>query len=739
MNNLIVVSNRLPFNLEKRDGRIEVRQSSGGLVSSLNTMTQDGAKIRWIGIADFKQELWKENKDIISTTPYDVDPIFSPKKMYELYYDDFSNGVLWPLFHYFPSYAVFNDDAFEAFKAVNRLFADKIIGLAKRGDKVWIHDYHLMLLPGYLKEKRPDLQIGFFLHIPFPSYEILKLIPNNWRQELLNGIMQADVTGFHTNEYVKHFKRSIAYFAGYDMHRDVTHPKTHNRIIKAYPISVDYEKFNSAFYQAPVVKGRKIIKEKYRDYKIIFSVDRLDYTKGVINRLEAYELLLQNHPKLREKIVFVINVVPSRDQINKYAERKKMIEENIGRINGLYANMHWQPVIYQYRHLTFSQLLSFYTSADIALVTPLRDGMNLVAKEYVAARADKKGVLILSEFAGAAAELKGAIMVNPNDVTTLKDGIITALQLNEHEQCERMEGMQKVLRENNIHKWTGTFLSDLTQVKEMNILNQPHLMTFDERREITEGYINSSKRLLLLDYDGTLAPYYIKPADAKPSEQLKTLLRNLVSNQQNEVIIISGRDAPTLEKWFGDTGVSIVAEHGALFKRYGHNWITFAGNCELWKSDVSEVFEKYVLQFKGAFIEQKTHSVALHYRTVDKDLVEKLKTEVIKELLMLDLNYEFHVIQGNMVIEVKGIGIDKGSFARGIINENNYEFILAIGDDATDEDMFDTLYENKNAFTVKVGITPTKARCNLINVNNVISFLEQLNNCKPNYARPQSA
>lgn len=726
MKNLIIASNRLPFRIDKKGGKYEIKQSSGGLVSALQSIPTLDIKMTWIGVADFKKESWNFAKDSLTGSNYKLEPVFVDKKKYNSYYNGFSNALLWPLFHYFPSYAEYDEADYKSYREVNALFADRITEIAQTGDTVWVHDYHLMLLPKYLKERRPDLHIGFFLHIPFPSYEIFKLLPEEWRKEILEGIIHSDVAGFHTPEYVSHFKRSLAYFSGITVNNDVVHMGEHRCIIRPFPISIDYVKFNEAYSLRAVARGREAMRQKNRNTRIIFSVDRLDYTKGVIHRLQAYENLLECHPEYREKVVFVINVVPSRDQISKYAERKRMIEENIGRINGLYGNINWHPVIYQYRHLTFNQLVSFYTVADVALITPMRDGMNLVAKEFVASRKDRKGVLILSELAGAAGELQDAILVNPNDMQTLKNGIIKALSLSDEDKERRMQAMQTVVKENDIHKWIHSFLGDLKKSENMNNQSKPHVMTFDEKVELFDCYRATKKRLLLFDYDGTLVPYHSTPDEAFPDNRLKNLLKELNQQAENDVVIVSGRDAVTLETWFGDIELAMVAEHGALYKKQDEDWKKLIHYTPDWRAEVRAVFDKIILKHSGTFMEKKDYSIAFHYRSAKPESVPDLISEIGKELMLLD-THNFSVLYGNMVIEVKNPEVDKGNVVTKIIDEGQYDFILAVGDDTTDEDMFAALERKDNCYTVKVGVTPTKAKCNLLNVNNVISLLDQLN------------
>ena len=412
---LIIASNRLPFKIEKKHGDYEIGISSGGLVSALRSFIEiykHHYEITWVGCPDFTLEAWTENQLLLHKQEFKIHPVFIPnKKEKSSYYNGFSNSTIWPLFHYFPSFAEFNEEQYKAYSKVNKLFSDEILKIAKREDVIWIHDYHLMPLPELLKNHLTSVQIGFFLHIPFPSYEIFKLIPKGWREELLRGLLKADLLGFQTTEYVNHFLYAVSYFLGLENTNGKIFHNGHICNVSDYPISIDFNKFFESFNLPAVKKGRRALTEKYKNEQIIFSVDRLDYTKGILNRLLAFEKLLEDNAGYKSKVVMIINVVPSRDSIKKYSQRKKMIEENIGRINGKYGNVDWQPIIYQYRHLSFSQLLTFYTSCHIALVTPLRDGMNLVAKEFIASRADRKGVLILSELAGAANELEMAVLL----------------------------------------------------------------------------------------------------------------------------------------------------------------------------------------------------------------------------------------------------------------------------------------------------------------------------------------
>ena len=722
MSNLIIVSNRLPFRIERKGSFYEMRRTSGGLVSALQAVTPGDLRVSWLGIADFKKELWEKVSASAQHTNYKVEPLFVDKKLFHDYYNGFSNGLIWPLFHYFPSYAEYDRDAFAAYQEVNRQFAARVAELAQPGDLVWIHDYHLMLLPKLLKELRPDVRIGFFLHIPFPSYELFKLLPAGWRGEILDGITAADVIGFHTAEYAAHFQRCLSYFSRIRMRAPYIISVPHAPTLKAYPISIDYDQFSKAYSAPQVTRGRKLIRQRAEGAKIIFSVDRLDYTKGVINRLTAYEELLETRPEFRARVVFIINVVPSRDQITKYAERKKMIEEHIGRINGMYGNIHWQPVVYQYRHLSFTQLMSFYSAADVALVTPLRDGMNLVAKEFIAARQDKRGVLVLSEFAGAASELPEAILVNPNDIEALTQATIRALSLSDEEQASGMQSMQATIKNNNVNHWINNFLSDL-KAKSMGNQTQPRIMTFEHKVELFTAYRKARKRLLLIDYDGTLVPFADTPELAIPRQEVKDLLKELQDQPENDVVVVSGRDSGTLEEWLADTGVALAAEHGAMFKTSGA-WKPLVAEAADCLEKLASVLSPVAQRYPGTLVERKKYSIAIHYRRLAPASAEALIKEIAKAVAHLHGD-EYTMLQGKMVIEFKAHATGKGTFAKRLLGSNHYDFVMAIGDDTTDEEMFSAL-TGKNHWTIRVGMNPTAARCNLININSAISLLDQL-------------
>ncbi len=729
---LILVSNRLPFQLLKRGDDITLKQSDGGLVSAIISYFQtDSARERfsdkiWMGSADFPEVRWKKFKKRKNDRgDFDVEPIFIESKTYNKYYNGFCNATLWPLFHYFPSFVVYDQSTFEAYEKVNELFAARILEFLRPGDTLWIHDYQLFLLPVMIREKMPDINIGFFLHIPFPSFEVFRMLHRSWKEKIMRGLLGADLIGFHTHEYVQHFLKSARMVLGYDnQFRTIAFE---DRLVKAdmFPLGVDVDKFNRSGERNEVIQEKDSISKNFGDRKIIFSVDRLDYTKGITHRLAGLEQFLQKHSEWHEKVVFVLVVVPSRQIISKYNERRKLIEEHVGRINGKYSTLSWQPVIYRYNHLSFDELCALYQTADVGLITPLRDGMNLVAKEFVASCTDK-GVLILSELAGAANELSEALLINPLDKGEVASAIEQALTMPLSEQQQKLRMMQKRLREYDVVTWVNDFLNQLYDIKKVQQTERRKFVTSSIRRELAQQYHHASSRNLLLDYDGTLVPFARHPREAMPDKNLLKLIAALAHDSSTNLTIISGRASQVLEDWFKNIPLNLVAEHGAAIKRAGQDWIQEKEIDQTWKPEIRPTLQMFVQRCPGSFIEEKNHTLAWHYRNADPELGFVRSRELLDNLFHLLRNAQVQVLDGNKVIEVRVAGIDKGVAAKKLIDESHSDFILAIGDDKTDEDMFRVLADR--AVTIKVGPGHSVAQYAIANPQDVIRLLGEFIN-----------
>jgi len=727
MSRLIIISNRLPFSIDRTGEEVKVRQSSGGLVSAIKSFFErksDGAthteKI-WVGSMDASEEDWKYAQDEgLLPSDFGIEAVFPEAGAYSNYYNGFSNSTLWPLFHYFPAFVEYRKENFDDYRRVNQLFANRVAEIYRPGDVVWVHDYQLMMVPDLLRKVLPDATIGFFLHIPFPSYEILRLLPTSWKQQLMQGMMGADLIGFHTHDYVQHFIQSAKMIL--QVESQFNNIYYGNRVVKAdqFPIGIDYIKFREACIDETVVAISTALEEKFIGQKIIFSVDRLDYTKGLNYRLDGYDHFLCAHPEWKGKVVFILNVVPSRGNICTYNDMKRSIEEQVSTINGKYSTLHWQPIIYRYNHLSFEELCALYQAADVALITPLRDGMNLVAKEYIASCIDK-GVLVLSELTGAASELNETILVNPTDVEEVADGIHKSLVMPLIEQRSRLASMQRRIAEYDVQKWINDFLDQLMITKKEQEALKVNILHEEDISKMVTHFEKAQRRCILLDYDGTLAPYQKLPSLAVPSQELIELLTTLTSDEENEVVIISGRDVATLDKWLGKLPLNMIAEHGACARYKNGEWREIVSISTEWKDQVRPVMQLFVDRCAGSFIEEKKSTLAWHYRNTNGELGFMRSRELRNTLLQLTANTSLQVIDGNKVLEVRMIGVDKGVASINMLAQIQPDFVLCIGDDATDEDMFRAIRDK--GYTIKIGRANTAAQFTILSQREVFPFL----------------
>jgi trehalose 6-phosphate synthase/phosphatase len=539
----IIVSNRLPVNVVKEKGVITFLPSTGGLATAMSSIGQDQDKIwiGWPGIAS--DDLEPADKRLITRKlrEYGCAPVFLTQKQIAGYYDGYANATIWPLFHYFHNDAVYDRAYWEPYKEVNHQFQKAVLRQARPDATIWVHDYHLMLLPRMLKRELPTSSLGFFLHIPFPSYEIFRVLPH--RADLLRGLLGADLVGFHTYDYSRHFASSVLNVLGHDTHQGTITVNDRRVVSDAFPIGIDYQKFVKAL-RSPTVKAEiQLLRDHYAGQKLIISVDRLDYSKGIVGRLEAFDLFLEQHPAYHGKVALVVIAVPSRSDVKAYKQLRDTIELAVSRINGKYATMDWSPISYQYKNLPFEQTVALYAAADIALVTPLRDGMNLVAKEYVASKQTRPGVLILSEMAGASHELAEAIRVNPYDTANIVAALTQALRMPAAQQKRAMLAMQARISRYSVTRWANDFTEQLIHAKTAAADAQRLRMDSNTQKALLKAYKSAKKRLILLDYDGTLKDF-LPPARkdrARPPALLLKYLALLAADPHNHVCIISGR------------------------------------------------------------------------------------------------------------------------------------------------------------------------------------------------------
>ncbi len=729
---LIIVSNRMPMTVGIEDGEMKTGPSAGGLVSALGAFLerrkQQGTELsehKWIGwpgnsIAPQYHDLVKSQLRQMG----ECEPVFIEEQLMDQFYLGFCNKTIWPLFHYFPVLTIYEEAMWEVYEQVNRHFCEVVAAQVRPGDVVWIHDYHFMLLPAMLRERCPEISIGFFLHIPFPAYEIFRMLPRKWASGIVEGLLGADVIGFHTVDYVRHFLTSVLRLTGNQHQIGRLIVQGREVQVDAFPIGIDFERYHGTACLGKVRKEADTIRRKLVQQKAILSVDRLDYTKGIAKRLRAYELFLERHPEWHQNVILLLLVVPSRIGVDKYQDMRSEIDELVGRINGRFADIGWSPIAYLYKNLGLQALSSLYSMADVALVTPLRDGMNLVAKEYVAARTQDNGVLILSEMAGAARELPEALIVNPNSREEMADAILQALTMPEAEQTARIRAMRESVKKYDVHRWGRLFLHAMEERSALQQVTVEKLLTASGMERLVSQFDLSKRRALFFDYDGTLVPLARSPELATPGGGLKDLLRSLASDPRNDITIISGRQREFLQTHLGDIRLSLVAEHGAWMRRRGGIWRKRVFPDHSWKTRIMPMLEFYVERLPGSFLEEKECSIAWHYRQSDAESADFLAQELKFELNNLLFQTNMEVLEGNKVLEVRAKSANKGSAVLAVLDDAAYDFILAAGDDATDEDMFQAL--PKEAVTIRVGIRPTSAQYLVAGQQDIGDFLWKL-------------
>jgi trehalose 6-phosphate synthase/phosphatase len=760
---LIVVSYRLPFKLVVKEGIAVYEQNAGGLVSAMSALSEKMAaeggpelyrNILWVGkgegeapagkaararpLREFVKRLFPKLRTAAAAGtrqvrtaqgpagPYELVPVAIDAALDEKYYGGFCNDLLWPLFHYFPSLVVHDESYFESYCEANRIFAEKIKSIMQPDDLVWVHDYQLCLVPGLIRKDFPLANISFFLHIPFPSFEIFRGIPRRWRETILRGMLGADQIGFHTNDYSQYFLRTVSRLLEHEI--TMNSVTVDERIVKvdAYPVGIDYEKFNSAARNSKDVETeRKKLLASLGSQKLIFSIDRLDYSKGLLQRLDAFEFFLDTYPEWGEKIVFNMIVIPSRDSIVQYQNMKRDLDTAVGRINSRYSTMAWRPIVYQYKSLSFSELVALYDVSIVGLITPVRDGMNLVAKEYVACQVSEIGVLILSEMAGAASELSETILINPADKIEVAEAINKALTMPLRDRAVIVAQMQKRIKDYTIFTWAREIFDGMEAIKKEQDVRRVTLVSPAVKTAIVQSFKAAARRLLFLDYDGTLVPFSKVPKLAVPGSRTIKQLQELSENPQCDVVLISGRDKNFLEEWFGSTSVHLIAEHGAFQKSPGNEWQCAIDPDQTWKSAFIPVLQRYTGHCNGSFIEEKFSSLAWHYRNAPLE-VGQLKAKELREELRTLAAHEnkLQVLEGEMVVEIKRSGYNKGSAALKFMSTTRYDFIMAIGDDRTDEDIFRSL--PAEAITIKIGMTTSLAKYNLANQGDVSHIIDRL-------------
>lgn len=730
---LIVVSNRLPLTLRKTEDGWATESSSGGLASAMNPLLRKtgGEWVGWAG--DSKEENregrrpileeWAENERL-----YAVD---LPEAVANGFYEGYANQTLWPVFHDFPSQLKFESQAWDSYLEGNRLFCDTVVGRYKPNDLIWVHDYHLMALPGMLRQALPDAAIGFFLHIPFPSSEIFQVLPR--REQVLEGLLGADLIAFQTHGHLQQFRGALLRVLGVESRIGQVTLGSRPVRLEALPIGIAPNEFLDLFTHGDETAAPypPELVTPHKGRRVLLAVDRLDYTKGLPERLRAYAHLLRTSPDLKEKVVLIQIAVPTREGIDTYQDLRTEVNRLVGEINGKHGTPEWTPLVYINRSIERKELVGLYRSADVCWVGSLRDGMNLVAKEYVACKPEGDGVLVLSEFTGAAAEMGEALLINPYDEDQTASTIRRALSLDDEERRQRMMALHHRVLRNNVFHWGDEFLSELQEAateRGRYIDTQPRRL---RPSEVLDAYKQANRRLLLLDYDGTLVPFVKRPPQAVPPPVVLDLLRSLAAASRNCLALLSGRSAENLDRWFGSIrGLWLVAEHGAEWKPASTmQWETLRPPVSTdWKSKVLPILEHFVDRTPGSSVEEKKYALVWHYRMADPEFGEWLANELVAMLEAMLAETELRAFRGEKIVEIKPVWANKGEAVDGLLRAcPGHDFIFAAGDDRTDEDLFERL--PSEAWKLHVGAGPTRASF-------VVSDVEALRSLLQLFVRP---
>ncbi|KAL3135793.1 Trehalose-6-P synthase/phosphatase complex synthase subunit [Trebouxia sp. C0010 RCD-2024] len=724
---LLVVANRLPVSAYRdKQGKWQLQVSAGGLVSAL--MGVSNVKTMWVGWPGVYVEEGPDRDALTAALAREnYLPVYLDPRTVDLHYNGFCNSVLWQLFHYIPlnlesklSDTRTLNFQWKAHQEANRKFAEAVFDDYEEGDVVWCQDYHLMLLPALLKARYPKMKVGWFLHTPFPSSEIYRTLPV--REEVLRAVLKADLIGFHTYDYARHFVSACTRILGLEGTPEGVEDNGSLTRVAAFPIGIDPERFQRALERVDVRSHIAELLNRYAGRKVMLGVDRLDMIKGIPQKLLAFEEFLEEHPEWRDKVLLVQIAVPSRTDVPEYQKLRSMVHEIVGRINGHYGTLTHVPIHHLDRQLSFHELCALYAITDVALVTSLRDGMNLVSYEYVACQSDNAGVLILSEFTGASQSLgAGAILVNPWNITDLSAAIGDALTMTDAERRERHRQNYMHIRIHTSQTWADTFISELNDTHVEAELRTKHIPPQLELESVLRDYTKSKRRLLVLGYNATLTTAVEAPRQPKRHfDQIQALTRvnptvynsiaTLSNGPNTTVVVFSGSDKAKLDEVFGSLNVWLAAENGIFMRPPPdedgdqEDWATMG---ELpkkeWMESVQLVFDYFCERTPRSFVEARDTSVVWNYKYADvefgrlqaRDLLQHLWTGPIS-------NAPVNIVQGSKSVEVRPVGISKGlamqrlilaMAERDSIEACDFEFVMVAGHFlARDENIF-TFFE----------------------------------------------
>lgn len=725
---IILVANRLPITSEKlANGQFKIQPSSGGLVSGLREIHHCENSI-WVGYGGipstdpnykaFKEQLYEQRLISVDLT--------APE--YDAYYNNACNNIIWPLFHYFTADIHPSSADWQAYEFTNQQFAKTVLAIAEPGDQIWVHDYQLMFLPRLLRQGNPDLSIAYFHHIPFPASEIFRILQP--RTEILQGLLGADIIGFHTYDYLRHFLTSVTRLLGCHTQLDeIIHQGRRIKVV-AQPLGVDVQMIKqekeNVWEQEDVLQ----LAREIGNCTVLLGLDRLDYTKGIPERLMAFRQFLKKYPNYIGKVIFIQISVPSRINIPSYSDLRATVEQLVGQINGEFGSVGYSPVQYLYRSFSKDEIIAFYKLARVALITPLRDGLNLVCKEYVAARDDDDGVLILSEMAGAAAEMGEAVLINPYDIDGFAEAIHFALTMNTAERHRRMVQLRNRIIEFDNMAWLRTFTQSWEEIVKKNHIHSTPLRD-SEQIQIIKQITASRRCFIFLDYDGTLIASSNRPEALVPSNDCLQLLTDLGQKKSIELILMTDRTYPFCKAYFQHLPAHVIAEHGAFFYMNTEKkaWKTMLGLEEFAKieNDIIRLLKSYSYHLPGAYIERRQFSIIWDYRQADPLFANTQARDLSAALGQLLENTPFMIHTDKKTLEIRHFLINKGYALEKVLQElgaGANDIIITIGDDEGDEAMYQ-LHRAHNT-SIHVGSPNIFAKYHLPTPSDTQQFLREI-------------
>jgi trehalose 6-phosphate synthase/phosphatase len=710
---ILVLSHRLPVTVQRGPRGLERRQSAGGLVTALDPVLRKrgGTWIGWAGTRLPPGEQLSAPSD-----PYQILPIPLSDTEVSRYYYGLSNRTLWPLFHCLPERARFDRRDWEIYEQVNLRFAEAAAEKVEEG-LVWVHDYQLMRVPLYLRRLRPGARIAFFLHIPFPPFDLFRILP--WYREVLRGLLAADLIGFHVEGYARNFIDCVERLLGVRVDYQSRRIQQGERTVQVghFPLGIDFDLFDERARSAPRIA-------RLGAEKIVLGVDRLDYTKGIPERIRAFERLLELHPEHRERVTLLQLAVPSRGEVTEYQALKKEIDELVGNINGRFATATWSPIRYLYRSVSPELLSALYRDAEVAAVTPLRDGMNLVAKEYVACQVDDPGVLILSRLAGAAETMHEALLVTSYNPDSVASALHRALTMDESERRTRLLRLRRRERLNNVYVWVNAFLRAAQTVPQA--LGPPRDADFERwLGPFLAGY----PLALFVDYDGTLTPIADRPSRAPLADDTRAVLETLASRSDTDVTVVSRRALETVREVVGLEGLTYAGNHGMEIvgpglEPFQHEALA---RFEEKKEELARSLNE--IRAEGSWVEQKGATLTFRFREAEESAHALLAEEASRRIQEAG----FDLREAHRAVEARPpIAWDKGQAVLHILR-NRYGpdwaesvRVMYIGDDQTDEDALQILAGLGVTFRVGSADTPTAASRLLSSVAAVEALLSWL-------------